>query len=81
LRQREGAAREWRLRCILTEPGTAITTLAWHPVRPQLLASSTSDLRVCVWCVVQQRIIASVDSPSEPSLLDWNPFERYVSAC
>ncbi|XP_065337368.1 WD repeat-containing protein 17-like isoform X2 [Cloeon dipterum] len=74
--QRETGCREWTLRSILTEPRVSLTALSWHPTQEQLLASVTSDDRVCVWNVEQQRIVASVSTPSPPLLVDWVPFER-----
>jgi WD40 repeat protein len=66
------------LKSILTESRIAITALSWHPTQKKLLATATSDGRVCVWNVDEQRVVASVAVPSAPLFIEWNPFERYA---
>jgi len=61
---------------VLTEARVGITALAWHPTRKHLLATATSDDRLCVWDVRQQRVLASVALTT--LIVHWNPFERYT---
>jgi WD40 repeat protein len=77
--QREGGSREWMLKSILTESRIAITALSWHPTQKKLLATATSDGRVCVWNVDEQRVVNSAVVPSAPLFIEWNPFERYTN--
>ncbi|XP_059484542.1 WD repeat-containing protein 17-like [Neocloeon triangulifer] len=74
--QRESGCREWSLKSILTEPRISISALSWHPTQQKLLASTTSDDRVCIWNVEQQRIVFNVKTTSTPILIDWIPSER-----
>lgn len=39
-----------------------ITCLSWHPKNPDLLATSSSDSRICVWSVSHQKVIATLEN-------------------
>ena len=46
------------LQCIMSEHKKCITSVAWHPLDDQLLASSSVDGQVIVWHVEEQRVLA-----------------------
>ena len=54
-----------------------ITCISWHPKNPDLLATSSTDSRIYVWSVSQQRVIATLEnSKSAPiTSIGWCPHD------
>lgn len=54
-----------------------ITCLSWHPKNPDLLATSSSDSRICVWSVSHQKVIATLENIKSAPIISigWCPHD------
>lgn len=67
--------REFRLHSIMSEHKKTITSICWHPHDPDILSSSGADLKIFVWRVSQQRIVASLSGgmiKEAPMCIGWS---------
>lgn len=66
--------KEFRLSVILAQHRKTITCISWHPQNPDVLATSSSDCKIYIWSVSQERVIGTLESiKSPPSCIGWCP--------
>lgn len=66
--------KEFRLSVILAQHRKTITCISWHPQNPDVLATSSSDCKIHIWSVSQERVIGTLESiKSPPSCIGWCP--------
>lgn len=60
----------------MAEHRKTITSISWNPRNPDVFATASSDCRICVWNVVEQKVIAQLDNiKAAPSCIGWAPLE------
>lgn len=72
---------EFRLSAIMSQHKKTITCISWHPKNPDLLATSSSDCRICIWSVSQQKVINMLESlKSAVQCIGWCPHDPHSIA-
>lgn len=60
----------------MSEHKKTITCIAWHLQDKDILASSSTDYKICIWHIAKYHLLASLTSSlSIPNLLAWFPLE------
>ncbi|XP_068702720.1 WD repeat-containing protein 17-like [Montipora foliosa] len=68
---------EFRLSAIMAEHKKTITCISWHPKNPDILATASSDCKIFIWSVSQQKIISTLNSfKTAPVCIGWCPQEK-----
>lgn len=68
---------EFRLSAIMAQHKKTITCISWHPKNPDLLATASSDCKLCIWSFSQQKVISTLDSfKTAPVCIGWCPHDQ-----
>ena len=68
---------EFRPSAIMAQHKKTITCISWHPKSPDLLATASSDCKLCIWSVSQQKIISTLDNfKTAPVCIGWCPHDQ-----
>lgn len=68
---------EFRLSAILAQHKKTITCISWHPKNPDILATASSDCKMFIWSVSQQKIISTLESfKCAPVCIGWCPHDK-----
>lgn len=58
----------------MSEHKKTISAIAWHLQDKDILASSSTDFKICVWHVTKRKLLASLKTPQAiPALMAWFP--------
>ncbi|XP_054708343.1 LOW QUALITY PROTEIN: WD repeat-containing protein 17-like [Uloborus diversus] len=65
-------SKQFYLHSIMSEHKKTICAIAWHPKDKDVLASSSTDYKICIWHVSKHKLLASLNTThSVPSLMAW----------
>ncbi|KFM58175.1 WD repeat-containing protein 17, partial [Stegodyphus mimosarum] len=56
----------------MSEHKKTISAIAWHLKDKDILASSSTDFKICIWHVTKHKLLASLNIPhAAPTLMSW----------
>ncbi|XP_035228739.1 WD repeat-containing protein 17-like isoform X2 [Stegodyphus dumicola] len=63
---------QFYLHSIMSEHKKTISAIAWHLKDKDILASSSTDFKICIWHVAKHKLLASLNTPhAAPTLMSW----------
>ena len=63
----------------MSEHRKTITSISWNPRTSDIFATASSDCRICVWNVTEQKVLALMDNiQTAPSCIGWVPHELHA---
>ena len=65
---------------IMSEHKKTITSIAWNPQDPDIIASCSTDRTLYVWNVASKSVVAVVELKGNalPTVVSWNPHDKNV---
>ncbi|EDV25063.1 uncharacterized protein TRIADDRAFT_25870 [Trichoplax adhaerens] len=71
---------EYMLCSIMSEHKKTITSIAWNPRDPDIIASCSTDRTLYIWNVASKSIVANVELKGSalPAVIAWNPHDKNI---
>ncbi|KAG8202086.1 hypothetical protein JTE90_010448 [Oedothorax gibbosus] len=68
---------QFYLHSIMSEHKKTISAIAWHLQDKDILASCSTDFKICVWHVTKRKLLACLTTPQAlPALMAWFPSDQ-----
>ncbi|GFQ77659.1 WD repeat-containing protein 17 [Trichonephila clavata] len=68
---------QFYLHSIMSEHKKTISAIAWNLKDKDILASSSTDFKICVWHVTKRKLLVSLNTPHAiPVLMSWFPSDE-----